>query len=222
MPRCEHGLARFCRSCHPHTFCPHGRQPARCRPCAGASFCAHGRQASQCRACGGSSFCPHQRRRGTCGLCRGSQVCAHGRIRGACAACSPLGNLIKRVRTATRHCFAHVARRKDARTLALLGCSPVRFKAFIVRKMLRWNAAAKRNATKRMTWQNIHLDHIRPVCSMRSTLDPDVLHYTNFQPLLAEHNLSKGARWGPADEAFWRAHVRGNPHFEDIYMPAWQ
>ena len=56
-----------------------------------------------------------------------------------------------------------------------------------------------------MSWDNWamdgwHLDHIRP-CDSFDLSDPEqqkqCFHYTNLQPLWAEENLSKGARWEP-------------------------
>ena len=55
-----------------------------------------------------------------------------------------------------------------------------------------------------MTWENHgvhgwHIDHIRPMSSFDLT-DPEqqkvACHYTNLQPLWAEENLLKGARYG--------------------------
>jgi hypothetical protein len=54
-----------------------------------------------------------------------------------------------------------------------------------------------------MSWSNYnywtwHIDHIRP-CSSFDLLDPaqqaECFHYTNLQPLWAEDNLAKGAKW---------------------------
>ena len=54
-----------------------------------------------------------------------------------------------------------------------------------------------------MTWDNYglhgwHIDHIRPCASFDLT-DPEqqkqCFHYTNLQPLWAEDNLKKGAKW---------------------------
>lgn len=58
-----------------------------------------------------------------------------------------------------------------------------------------------------MTWENRgrygwHIDHIRPCASFDLT-DPEqqklCFHFTNLQPLWAEDNLAKGAKW---DEVF--------------------
>jgi len=46
-----------------------------------------------------------------------------------------------------------------------------------------------------MDWDNIHLDHIKPVSIATSEKEMlELNHYTNFQPLLAADNLKKGAK----------------------------
>jgi len=54
-----------------------------------------------------------------------------------------------------------------------------------------------------MTWENYglygwHLDHIQPVCSFDHSDEEQIKkcwHYSNFQPLWAKDNLSKGDRY---------------------------
>ena len=54
-----------------------------------------------------------------------------------------------------------------------------------------------------MNWENYgyhgwHIDHIRPCASFDLTKEEDLkrcFHYTNLQPLWAEENLRKGAKW---------------------------
>jgi hypothetical protein len=77
-------------------------------------------------------------------------------------------------------------------TLDFLGCSLSFFKEFIENKF-----------QKGMSWENYgkngwHLDHIRPCASFDLTNESDIkicFHYTNFQPLWAKDNLSKGAKF---------------------------
>ena len=53
-----------------------------------------------------------------------------------------------------------------------------------------------------MTWDNIHLDHIKPVSKFNLNDHEEFLqccNYTNFQPLLSEDNLSKSDKWSDED-----------------------
>ena len=57
-----------------------------------------------------------------------------------------------------------------------------------------------------MTWDNIHIDHIKPVSAFN--LDDtneflDCCHYTNLQPLIAEVNLNKSNKWNDIDDEYW-------------------
>jgi hypothetical protein len=80
--------------------------------------------------------------------------------------------------------------RKSAPTLALLGCSLADFRKHIESKFKRG-----------MTWENWgtkwHLDHIFP-CDRFDLTRPEeqrrCFHWTNFQPLPAKVNCSKGAK----------------------------
>lgn len=56
-----------------------------------------------------------------------------------------------------------------------------------------------------MTWANYgewHIDHERPVASF-DLRDPEqqrqCFHFTNLQPLWADENNKKGAKWTPAN-----------------------
>jgi hypothetical protein len=75
-----------------------------------------------------------------------------------------------------------------------LGCSLREFITYIERK---WSDG--------MSWENHgqhgwHLDHVRPLASVDFN-DPreasKAAHYTNYQPLWAEENRRKSARWRP-------------------------
>jgi hypothetical protein len=101
---------------------------------------------------------------------------------------------------------------KDKTTLKYLGA--VSFDAVIQHletKMHTYNA--KHPGDTQMSFENVHLDHIKPV--QRFALDMN--HYTNLQPMFAEANLCKSARWSSADERFWKANIHHNPDFTAIY-----
>lgn len=77
---------------------------------------------------------------------------------------------------------------KNYKTEEIIGCSFATFKDFIENKFDR-----------DMTWENYglwHLDHIIPISHAITNEDVYKLnHYTNFQPLWAYDNLSKGNRY---------------------------
>ncbi len=74
-----------------------------------------------------------------------------------------------------------------------LGCSPEELKKHLESQFL-----------PDMSWGNYslkgwHIDHIKPLASFDLTNQVEfreACHYTNLQPLWAEDNLSKGARYG--------------------------
>jgi hypothetical protein len=73
-----------------------------------------------------------------------------------------------------------------------------------------------------MTFDNIHIDHIKPVAAFDLSNPDDFLdccHYTNLQPLLAKDNLEKSSRWADVDEEIWRESIRGKDDYREIYMP---
>ena len=81
--------------------------------------------------------------------------------------------------------------KKNSKTEELLGISFKEFKNYIEFLM-----------TLEMTWNNIELDHVRPLSSFNLT-DPtqfkEASHYSNIQPLLKSDNSSKGSRYHEHD-----------------------
>lgn len=78
--------------------------------------------------------------------------------------------------------------KKSQKTEDIIGCSFEEFKIYLESKF-----------DENMSWKNYgewHLDHIIPI-SYAKTEDEiyELNHYTNFQPLWAEDNLSKGNRF---------------------------
>jgi hypothetical protein len=75
--------------------------------------------------------------------------------------------------------------KKSSKTAEILGCSFEEFKIHIENQF-----------TEGMTWDNQgnwHFDHIYPVSKARDEAHLIALnHYTNFQPLWAKDNISKG------------------------------
>jgi ribosomal protein S27E len=79
---------------------------------------------------------------------------------------------------------------KSKSTIKLLGCSIEELKNHLASKF-----------TKGMSWDNYgkwHIDHIKPCASFDLNKESEqrkCFHYTNLQPLWAEDNLSKGAKY---------------------------
>ena len=99
-------------------------------------------------------------------------------------------NFTMRERLSSRLRAALNGKSKSISTINLLGCSIEDLKIYLEKKF-----------KKGMNWKNkhlIHIDHIRPCASFDLT-EPEqqkiCFHYTNLQPLWAEENMSKGAKW---------------------------
>ena len=120
--------------------------------------------------------------------------------------------IVKRIRSFVASGLKRVGCAKDGTTLKYLGadCFDTVIK-HIETKMRHYNALCPKDT--QMTFQNMQLDHIRPV--QRFALDMN--HYTNLQPMLAEANLCKSARWSSADEIFWKTHIHHNAGFAAMY-----
>ena len=101
---------------------------------------------------------------------------------------------------------------KDRVTLKYLGVAS--FDAVIQHieaKMHRHNTQHPEDT--QMTFDTIQLDHIKLVQSFAL----DMNHYSNLQPMLAQANLSKSAKWSSADERFWRTNIYLNAVFTEMY-----
>jgi hypothetical protein len=93
------------------------------------------------------------------------------------------GNILSRINVS----FKKNGYNKKSKTYEILGCSYEEFKNHLERQF-----------TKGMNWDNQgqwHLDHIYPISLAKDEHDLIKLnHYTNFQPLWAFENLSKGKK----------------------------
>jgi hypothetical protein len=73
----------------------------------------------------------------------------------------------------------------------------------------------------RMTWKNIHIDHIKPVSRFDLDDEDEFLaccHYTNLQPLLPQDNLQKSNQWNDDHEKYWKENIRNNSNYLGIYL----
>lgn len=97
----------------------------------------------------------------------------------------PLYKMKCNLRTLINISFKTKGYSKNSKLLNILGCEFEFFKQYIENKF-----------TDDMNWNNIHLDHIKPLY-LANTEEEIIIfnHYSNFQPLLAIDNLKKGKKW---------------------------
>ena len=198
--KCIHGRRRcHCIECGGSQICQHNRQRCLCVECCGSEICEHKRQRSKCIECGGSQICEHKRQRGTCIECGGSGICEHKRRRSLCQICNFNLYLVNLQRNHIKKCFQYTSLKKTKSSIKYLGCDINTFIHHIEKKLIG-----------DMTWDNIHIDHIKPVSKFNLDLEEEFnkcCHYTNLQPLLAKDNLNKNNKWTDEDEVFWNENI---------------
>ena len=208
---CEHNRQRStCKDCGGSSICEHNRRRSKCKDCGGASICDHNRERSKCKDCGGGSICDHNRRRSRCKDCGGASICEHKRQRITCKDCNLTLCLINIQRSSISRMLKNTSLPKTQHTIEYLGCNSEYFMDYLQRKM-----------TCEMTFNNIHIDHIKPVSLFNLENEEDFLdccHYTNLQPLLAVDNLEKSNKWNAECEIFWNENIKGKEYME-IYNP---
>jgi len=143
--------------------------------------------------------------------------CEHNKNRGFCKICNLSLFLVNKNRANVNRCLKSSSLNKTKSSIKYLGCSNNYFKDYFKKKMDLWNE----NNEIKMKWDNIHIDHIKPV-SVFNLGDEDELNkccnYTNFQPLLIEDNLRKNNKWTDEDEVYWNENIINKEHF-GIYIP---
>jgi len=219
---CEHNKRRStCRECGGSQICEHNKRRSQCRECGGSQICEHNIIRSTCRECGGGSICEHNRERSKCRECGGSQICEHNRRRSLCRECNPELYLIHLQRKQIRRCFNISDLEKTNPSIDYLGCDIKYFMEYFQKKMDLFN----KYSDIEMTWDNIHIDHIKPVSAFNLDDEDelrDCCHFTNMQPLLAEINLNKKDKWSEKNEEFWLNNIKGKikgTEYIDLYTP---
>ena len=233
--KCEHGKRKnVCKDCGGVSLCKHKREKHTCKDCGGKSICKHGRRKSVCKDCGGVSICEHDNRKVYCKECNGSSVCIHNKIKQSCREgcggqrycihgihkqyclegcggssrcehnsyksrciiCNPLGNFIARQRGYIKR---RLSTKKTYNTKTYIGCS----------NEVLFNHI-KSQMTPDMTFDNIHIDHIKPISRFDLTNDEEIkkcFHYTNLQPMLIHDNLTKSNKWSNEEETNWQNNI---------------
>jgi len=156
------------------------------------SKCAHGKIKAYCKECGGSQICEHRIRKNQCKVCDLPKY------------------LINLQRINLKRVLKLTNIEKTKPSIEYLDCSAEYFQNFIQSKM-----------TEGMTWDNIHLDHIKPVDAFDLENHEEFLdccHYSNFQPLFAKDNLEKNNKWNKEAEAFWNENIKGKEYLK-IFIP---
>jgi len=197
---CEHKRRKGeCKECGGSEICEHNKRKSRCKECDGSSFCEHNKRKSTCKECGGSSICEHNRIKSTCKECGGSSICEHNRIKQSCKDCSLQTYLVNLQRRSLRRLFDNSNIQKIKHTIEYLGCDSEYFMDYMKCKM-----------TPEMNFNNIHIDHIKPVSKFDLDNHDEFLkccHFTNMQPLLATDNLEKSNKWTAENETFWNDNI---------------
>ena len=208
---CEHGKKKHtCVNCEGSGICLHKRLRRACVECNGSGICPHKKLKKRCIDCNGSDICEHKRMKETCILCDGSRVCEHGRQKKICIECGKIQNyLIHLQRTSIGRLFKNSNLTKTNHSIEYLGCDSNYFLEYFKSKMVN-----------EMTFENIHIDHIKPVS--RFNLDDPAefmkcSHYTNLQPLFIKDNLEKHNKWTNENEIFWKEHIC-NKEYIPLYL----
>ena len=142
--------------------------------------------------------------------------CEHNKNYGFCKICNLNLYLVNLNRTHIYNCLKSSYINKTKSSIDYLGCDVEYFIDYFKKKMDLWNE----NNEIKMNWDNIHIDHIKPI-SVFNLDEEDELNnccnYTNIQPLLIEDNLNKSNKWTDEDEVYWNENIKGKEYFE-IYI----
>jgi hypothetical protein len=208
---CEHSRRKsLCKECGGSDICIHNKMKYRCKECSGSQLCEHNKVKSDCKECGGSRYCEHNKAKSRCRECKGGSICEHNKHKFACKDCNLLNYLVSVQRKSIRRMLLTENLTKLKPSIEYLGCSAEYFLEYLQKKM-----------TEDMTFNNIHIDHIKPVSRFNLQNEDEFLdccHYTNLQPLLAEDNLIKSNKWNDTNEAFWNENIKGKEYIP-IYNP---
>jgi len=206
---CIHNkIKNKCKECS-NSLCIHKKFKYQCRECNGNSYCCHNRIKSQCKECDGIGLCQHNRQKSRCKECEGSSICEHFKVRSRCKECDLPLYLVNLQRQQIRRCFNSSTLVKEQKSIEYLGCSIDFFIQYFQNKM----DIANVDKEEKMTFDNIHIDHIKPVSMFDLNTKEEFLkccHYTNLQPLLAKDNLEKSNTWDITDEIEWNTKLMEN------------
>lgn len=217
---CIHNkLKQYCLDCGGVSMCIHNKRKANCRICDGNNYCIHDRLKQNCKDCIGSQICEHGKRKAYCIECGGSQMCEHNVRKEQCKDCNLQSYLINLQRHQIRRCFNISSLEKLEHSIDYLGCNIEEFVIFFQNKIDYYNNFM---ATEElMTYENIHIDHIKPISVFNLDDEKEFLeccNYTNMQPLLIKENLEKSNKWNEDKENYWNNNIKNNKDYCEIYI----
>ena len=217
--KCEHNRQRSrCKDCGGCSICEHNRIRDRCKDCRGSQICEHNRRRDRCKDCRGSQICEHNRLRYRCKDCGGSSVCLHKRRKNECKDCNFKLYLVQLQRNQINRCFKSSTLDKNKHSIEYLGCDIDTFINHFNKKIEYFHQFIATDEL--MTFDNIHIDHIKPVSKFDLDNEDEFLNccnYTNLQPLLAKDNMEKSNRWNETNETYWKENIINKEYFE-IYV----
>ena len=217
---CEHNKQKSrCKECGGSSICEHNREKSQCKECGGSQICEHNREKSKCKECGGSQICEHNKRKSRCKECGGSSICEHNKQKSRCKECNFKLYLINLQRGQIKRCLKFSSLTKTKHSIEYLGCSIEEFINYFEKKIEYYNTfIAKENL---MNFDNIHIDHIKPVSKFDLDDEEEFLkccHYTNLQPLLNKDNLEKSNKWSDRNERYWNRKIIYNIEYLEVYI----
>ena len=198
--KCIHNQRKDrCVQCHGNAICEHNKRKGRCVTCHGSSICEHDKIKHTCIDCKGNGICEHNKRKIRCVTCNGSSICEHKKRKTNCKICSISTYLINIQKRQLLKIFEKTDNKKVNHTVEYLGCDSSYFLEYIKSKMI-----------DDMTFDDIHIDHIKPISKFDLEDHDEFLkccHYTNLQPLVSKDNLQKGNKWNDENEKFWNENI---------------
>jgi len=216
---CEHAIQKStCKKCGGSSICEHNRTKSKCNECSGGSICEHNKRRTRCKECGGGYVCEHARQKSQCKEWGGSLYCTHKKRKSNCKECNFKQYLINLQRNQIKRCLNDSNLGKIKPFIEYLGCSTEYVIEYFKKKMDKFNLFSEIE----MTWDNIHIDHIKPISVFDLVNEDEFLNccnYTNLQPLIAKVNLNKHYKWNNISNDFW-LNIIIDKEYLDIYIPS--
>ena len=162
--------------------------------------------------------CEHNKQKSRCKDCGGASICEHNKQKSRCKDCNFKLYLVQLQRNQINRCFKSSTLDKNKHSIEYLGCDIDTFINHFNKKIEYFHQFIATDEL--MTFDNIHIDHIKPVSKFDLDNEDEFLNccnYTNLQPLLAKDNMEKSNRWNETNETYWKENIINKEYFE-IYV----